>query len=163
MRLGAGALVCLVLSVLGLFPVQLVRVASGSMAPTLDVGDLVLVLRWPVSVDRWDVVVADPAAPGTAPLVKRVVAFGGESVAVEDGVLVVDGAAVCEPWSDPARLDGVWFGPVSVPDGSVFLLGDEREGSVDSRVFGPVDEERLRGVVLATTWPRPQAPATTPC
>ncbi|WP_236827999.1 MULTISPECIES: signal peptidase I [unclassified Blastococcus] len=162
-RLGAGFLVCLVLSVLGLFPVQLVRVSSGSMAPSIDAGDLALVLRWPVSVERWDVVVADPLQPGTAPLVKRVVALGGESVAVEDGVLVVDGTAVCEPWSDPARLDGVWFGPVRVPDGSVFLLGDEREGSVDSRVFGPVDESRLRGVVLATAWPSPRTVPGTPC
>ncbi|MGY1724794.1 signal peptidase I [Blastococcus sp. SYSU DS0533] len=162
-RLGAGFLVCLVLSVLGLFPVQLVRVSSGSMAPTMDVGDLALVLRWPVSVDRWDVVVADPQHPGSAPLVKRVVAFGGESVAVEDGVLVVDGAAVCEPWSDPERQDGVWFGPVRVPEGSVFLLGDEREGSIDSRAFGPVDESRLRGVVLATAWPHPRTVPTAPC
>ncbi|MDP5183938.1 S26 family signal peptidase [Blastococcus sp. BMG 814] len=63
------------------------------------------------------------------------------------------------------RVRAPWLtalGPVTVPDGSVFLLGDEREGSIDSRVFGPVDESRLRGVVLATTWPRPRTLPTTP-
>lgn len=90
------------------------RLAAGSMAPTLDDGETVLVLRWPLSVDRWDVVVATPPGPDAEPVVKRVVALGGESVAIEDGALVVDGATVCEPWSDPARLDGVWFGPVRI-------------------------------------------------
>ncbi|MGY2065464.1 signal peptidase I [Blastococcus sp. SYSU DS0619] len=162
-RLATGALVLLVLSVLGVLPLQLVRVASGSMAPTLDDGEPVLVLRWPVSVDRWDVVVATPPGPDAEPVVKRVVALGGESVAVEDGVLVVDGRAVCEPWSDPAHLDGVWFGPVRVPDGSVFLLGDERGGSIDSRVFGPVGEDRVAGVVVAGAWPLPHPLPTSPC
>lgn len=162
-RLTAAALVLVVLSVLGLTPVQLMRVASGSMSPTLDTGDLLLVLRWPVAVDRWDVVVVDPPVPDADALVKRVAAFGGEYVAIEDGALVVDGATVCEPWSDPVRLDGVWFGPVRVPDGHVFLLGDERDGSIDSRVFGPVSEQRIAGVVGARAWPLPGTVRTTLC
>ncbi|MCZ2857904.1 signal peptidase I [Blastococcus sp. VKM Ac-2987] len=162
-RLAAGALVLLVLSVIGVLPVQLVRVAAGSMAPTLDDGETVLVLRWPVSVDRWDVVVATPPGPDAEPVVKRVVALGGESVAIEDGALVVDGGTVCEPWNDPAHLDGVWFGPVRVPEGSVFLLGDERDGTIDSRVFGAVGEDRVDGVVVAGAWPLPHPLPTTPC
>ncbi|WP_347059587.1 signal peptidase I [Blastococcus sp. HT6-30] len=101
--------------------------------------------------------------PDADPVAKRVVAFGGESVAIEDGTPVVDGVTICEPWSDPAHLDGVWFGPVEVPDGSVFLLGDQRDGSIDSRVFGPVGEDGITGVVVAGAWPLPRTLPTTPC
>ncbi|MGY1914470.1 S26 family signal peptidase [Blastococcus sp. SYSU DS0973] len=89
--------------------------------------------------------------------------FLHQSVAIEDGALVVDGVTICEPWSDPAHLDGVWFGPVEVPDGSVFLLGDQRDGSIDSRVFGPVGEDGITGVVVAGAWPLPRTLPTTPC
>jgi signal peptidase I len=162
-RLAAAGLVLLVLSVVGVLPVQMIRVGAGSMAPTLGAGDLVVIVRWPSSVDRWDVVVAEPAGPGSDRLVKRVVALGGESVAIEDGVLVVEGTPVCEPWSDPADQDGVWFGPVRVPDGEVFLLGDDRGDSIDSRAFGPVGEDRIAGRVVAGAWPLRGSVATTPC
>lgn len=162
-RFAAVALLLLVASVIGALPVQLVRVGSDSMTPTLSGGDLVLIGRWHGVPDRSDVVVvAWPSGHG-AGLVKRVAGLAGDAVSIDDGVLMVNGTAVCEPWSDPSRLDGVWFGPITVPDGSVFLLGDERDGSVDSRSFGPVVEEDLTGVVLARVWPTPRAVPTSTC
>lgn len=145
-------LVLLTASVVGALPLQPQRVDSGSMAPAVPTGAVVLVRHTGDQVHRRDVVTADVAG---VPLVKRVVAVAGEEVAVEDGVLVVDGRPVCERDVDPDRQDGVWFGPVVVPAGAVFLLGDDRAGSVDSRTFGAVPVAEVTGRVVARLWPRP--------
>ena len=150
----AGAALVLVAATSGLLPLQPMRVDSDSMTPTVAADDLLLVRHGQGPVQRGDVVaVTSPFGDGM--LVKRAVAVGGDEVAIEDGVLVVDGVAVCEPAIDPARLDGVFFGPVTVPDGELFLLSDSRDGSVDSRSFGPVPTSSLVGTVTARLWPAP--------
>lgn len=146
----------LVASVTGILPLRLMRVGSDSMSPTIAAGDLVLVARGGGAVERGDVVVVDHPETG-ALLVKRAVALGGDRLAIEDGVLVVDGEPVCEPGIDPARLDGVWFGPVTVARGEVFLLGDDRASSIDSRTFGTVPEDEVTGRVGGRLWPSPGA------
>ena len=82
--------------------------------------------------------------------VKRAIAFAGQTVAIEDSVLVVDGVQQAEPGIDHSRIDGTYFGPVTVPAGHVFVLGDNRAGSIDSRIYGSVPLESLQATVL---WP----------
>jgi signal peptidase I len=161
--LALALLVLVVASVVGLLPVQIMRVGSDSMFPTIAAGDLVLLDRGNGAVERMDVVVVD--RPDTdVLLVKRAVALEGDEVSIEDGVLVVNGADVCEPTIDPARLDGVWFGPVTVPQGRLFLLGDDRDSSIDSRAFGTVSADDVTGVVSNRLWPSPGAlPAEDHC
>ena len=128
---------------------SLATVESDSMAPTYCPGGRVVVWSPGASAgaERGDVVTArDPRGPGT--LLKRVAAVGGQRVEVRDGVLFVDGRPVHEPYVDQSTVDGTYFGPVVVPDGDVFLLGDGREHSVDSREFGPVERADLTGKVL---------------
>jgi signal peptidase I len=160
--LAIALVVLLGLSVSGLLPVQIARVGSDSMSPTLSAGDLVLIVPTGGPVERMDVVAVEHPDTGVL-LVKRAVARGGDQVAIEDGVLVVNGNAVCEPAIDPARLDGVWFGPVTVEDGGLFLLGDERESSIDSRAFGAVAERDVRGQVGTRVWPSPGGLADDRC
>lgn len=150
-----GFLVVLVAaSVVGLLPLQLMRVGSDSMAPTIENGQLVLVERFDDPVRRMDVVaVRDPAGNGL--LVKRAVALAGDSVGIEDGVLVVNGARVCEPTIDATLIDGLYFGPVTVPEGELFVLGDHRRESVDSRHFGPLPASSVVGLVQVRVWPDP--------
>ena len=125
-------------------------VESSSMSPTLDAGDQVvaekLVSGW-LSLDRGDVVVLRPPA-SPALMVKRVVALPGDQVGLEDGRLVVNGRPVTEPYVDHATVDGVYFGPLVVAPGTVFVLGDARADSVDSRVFGVVPVDRVVGRVV---------------
>jgi signal peptidase I len=147
----AVAVLLLVGSVVGVLPVRLMRVGSASMAPTISPGDLLVVHSWG-SPARMDVVAVDA---GDEVLVKRVAAVGGDRVAIEDGVLVVDGAPVCETAADPRALDGVWIGPLTVPPGELFLLGDNRGDSVDSRTFGTLPEAHVVGLVAGRVWPRP--------
>ncbi|MEU4090563.1 signal peptidase I, partial [Streptomyces aureus] len=142
----------------GTFWVEPVRVESTSMEPTLRAGDHLLVddrAYDHAPPRRGDLVVFDGS--GT-PLVKRVVAVGGDTVAIEDGVLEVDGRLVREPTVDPATVDGMYYGPSRVPDGTVFVLGDNRRHSVDSRQFGPVPVTKVTGRVVLRWWPRSGRP-----
>jgi signal peptidase I len=129
------------------------EVASESMEPTLHQGSVVLVdkigprLR---GVHREDVVVFT-SPDGGREAIKRVVAVGGQQVAIRDAELYVDGTLVEEPQVDSSRIDGTYFGPVTVPEDTVFVLGDSRSGSIDSRVYGPVPLDSIIGRV-AVTW-----------
>jgi signal peptidase I len=128
-------------------------VASESMEPTLHPGSVVLVdkigprLR---GIHREDLVVFASPQDGQES-VKRVVAVAGQHVAIRDADLYVDDVLVDEPQVDHSRIDGLWFGPVTVPDRAVFVLGDARSGSVDSRVYGPVPLGAIHGRV-ALVW-----------
>ena len=126
-------------------------VSSPSMEPTLPVGSTVLVDRL---TGRWRAVEVGDLVVFTSPVdgedaVKRVVAVSGQTVSLDDAVLHVDGVAVDEPQVDLSRIDGTWFGPVDVPDGTVFVLGDSRDVSIDSRTYGAVPLHAVTGRVVA--------------
>jgi signal peptidase I len=154
LRAGYAVIGLAVLLVSGLLPVEAVRIPSDSMAPTIAAGDhLLLDKRHPAAVAAGDVVVvADPLGDGL--VVKRVVAVGGDLIGFEDGVLVRNGLPVDEPYTHDF-LDGVYYGPDVVPAGSVYLLGDNRFDSVDSRQFGPVPVASVVGHVVARLFPSP--------
>ena len=78
--------------------------------------------------------------------IRRIVAVGGDTVAIEDGSLVVNGRLVIEPYIDH-REPMTDFSAVHVPAGSVFLMGDNRNISHDSRSDGPVSEDDIVGYV----------------
>jgi signal peptidase I len=131
------------------------RVASSSMEPTLNSGDHVLIASRAyrsAGPGRGDLVVFKGP---DGPLVKRVAAIAGDEVGIEDGQLVVNGRIVPEPAVDPNTVDGLYYGPVTVPPGSIFVLGDNRANSVDSRTFGPIRLDALVGKVELRLWPRP--------
>lgn len=126
-------------------------VTSGSMSPTLSTGDTVIVDKLSprlTGIDRDDIVVFSSPVDGHD-AVKRVVAVAGQTVEIRDAVLHVDGRRVVEPQVDLSRIDGTWFGPVTVPAASVFVMGDARSGSIDSREYGAVPLDEVRGRVVA--------------
>jgi signal peptidase I len=126
------------------------RVSSVSMSPTLEAGDQVIVdklsLRWNPP-DVGDLVVFRDPEHGQL-VVKRVVALGGQTAALEDGALVVDGVAPDEPQVDLHGIDWMYFGPVTVPPDAVFVLGDNRFESIDSRTYGSIPVDDLVGRVV---------------
>lgn len=132
-----------------------VRIASTSMEPTLAAGDVVLVDRRPVDADdleRGDLVTFRDPRNGDETL-KRVVGLPGERISVVDSVLHVDGAPVTEPYRVDPDDEGMFNAQVVVPADAVYVLGDNRIVSVDSRDFGPVPETSLDGRVLTRLWP----------
>lgn len=128
------------------------RVVSGSMSPTLEPGDVCVVERvgWR-ELRRGDVVLCGPPGDPRVPpgeIIKRVVANGGDRVAVRQGMVTLNGQPLAEPYADRARGGGPEFAEQAVPADSVFLLGDCRYNSIDSRVFGPVPRASVRGRVV---------------
>lgn len=144
----------LVFGVVRPFGAEAFRVSSGSMAPTLRAGDHVLVDKLAYRIGdprRGDLVAFRGVGEGV--MIKRAVGLPGDTVAVRDGVLHVNGGRVTEPYVNYELNDSNYFGPERVPEGSVFVMGDHRENSRDSREFGPVHRENLVGRVLLRIWP----------
>ena len=136
--------------------VQVFFVPSSSMAPTLNPGERVAVdklLYRLDGIDRGDVIVFDaPDGQAHDTLVKRVVATGGDEVAASGGHLTLNGETVEEPYlpDGTVTLD---FGPVAVPNGHLFVLGDNRMDSLDSRMFGAIPSDAVIGRPLLRVWP----------
>jgi signal peptidase I len=109
--------------------------------------------------ERGDVVVFTPPEPGLQkPYIKRVIGVPGDEVVVREDAIFVNGIQIEETYVDSGnRCDSNWSYcggvPVIVPEGSYFLMGDNRSNSQDSRYFGVVDEERIIGKAWAVYWP----------
>lgn len=138
------------------FVIKPFAIPSPSMEPTLVEGDRVLVNRLVYhlrSPERGDIVVFHPPGrPGSDPFIKRVVAVAGDTVAVHDGVLWVNGVAQEEPFiKEHPILDD--HPETTIEPGYVWAMGDNRNNSGDSRVFGPVSLEAIMGRAFAVYWP----------
>lgn len=170
--------------------VEAYKIPSGSMIPTLRIGDYILVnklsygVRVPVRLrkpegfelpwedgfvfrysqpSRGDIVVfTRPDDPRTIEdesrvnLIKRVIGLGGETVEVRGPKVLINGAPLDEPyarWINGGAIEGD-FGPEQVPEGSIFLLGDNRDNSKDSRFWGEpfLDVGRVKGRALIIYW-----------
>ncbi|GAA2322748.1 signal peptidase I [Streptomyces kunmingensis] len=159
---GLGCVLFLGGFVWGAIVYQPYTVPTDSMSPTIGAGDRVLAQRIDGSeVKRGDVVVFQEATWGDMPMVKRVVGIGGDEVACcTDGKLTVNGKKIEEPYlptGTNAALTGIKS--TTVPKGRLFLLGDERSGSLDSTVHlgdadhGSVERGAVRARVDAVAWP----------
>jgi signal peptidase I len=141
------------------FLLQAFYIPSPSMEPTLKVGDRVLVnkLSYKVhDIHRGDIVVfkRPPNAPSgdINDLIKRVVALPGETVEAHDGKVFVDGKQLDEPYLPEGTLTPN-FAPKEVPPKQVFVLGDNRQNSEASNIFGPIDESLIVGRAFVRVWP----------
>ena len=155
--------------------VQAYKVPAGSMRPTLKIGDHILVsklaygMRIPFSNDflvrfdnpgRGDVIVFIFPEDRSKDFVKRVVRTGGDVVKIKNKKVWVNGQLLEEPYTLPeetrtnvARFkDMDNFGPVRVPEGKIFVLGDNRDKSYDSRFWGFVDVDDVKGRAAVIYW-----------
>lgn len=158
------ALVCSVLAVVVLFTfvIRLIGVEGHSMVPTLQDGDRLLVLNSMLYHDyRYgDIVVLRKNTFMEEPIVKRVIATAGQSVDIDfdSGTVYVDGEALREDYINELtfREEGTSF-PLTVPDGSIFVMGDNRNCSTDSRDInlGTVDIRYVIGKAVLLAYPGP--------
>ncbi len=158
------------------FLVQVFWIPSGSMEETLQIGDRVIVNKLAYRIgdpSRGDVVVFEPVTfeqesvvrkvsrnllesiglrTPQSDLIKRVIGLPGETVEIRDNSIYVDGTPIDEPY---LRVDLVMAdqGPWSVPEGHYFVMGDNRNSSNDSRVFGAIERDRIVGRAFSVVWP----------
>ena len=145
----------LVFGVLRPFVAEPFSITTASMDPTLRAGDSVLATKFAYRLagpERGDVILFEAPTDG-APTIKRVVGVAGDTVAVRDGVLFVNGEKTREGYVDYNLTDATFFGPTDVPDDSVYVMGDNRANSLDSRSYGPVPEEDILGGIDLRIWP----------
>jgi len=155
------------------FVVQPFFIPSGSMEPTLAVGDRVLVNKLSYdfhSVHRGDIVVfkkpSDDTTPGISDLVKRVIGLPGETISAQNGRIYINGRPLAEPWLPAADRNVTTFptGPIQgclpsppgsclIPSGEYFMMGDNRGDSSDSRIIGPIPSRLFIGRVFVRVWP----------
>lgn len=132
-------------------------IPSGSMEPTLQVGDRVLGNKfwfWFAEPQRRDIVIFSPPARAelaAGALIKRVVAVAGDVVEVRAGQVFVNGTAVTEPYIKERPQYNL--PPTRVPQGMIFVLGDNRNASYDSHVWGVVPRSHLKAKAFARYWP----------
>jgi len=151
-----SAIIAVVLAaVIRLFILAPFYIPSGSMEPTLLVGDRIIVSKLAYHLGephRGDIVVFKYPLDTSRDFVKRLIAFGGETVALRNSHLYINGREMPENYLPPG-LHFADFGPVKVPPGDYFMLGDNRNNSDDSRVWGALPGKYIIGKAILIYWP----------
>lgn len=141
------------------FVVQTFYVSGVSMENTLQNQERLLVNRLSLRFETLhygDIVVFQPPMPGQGDYIKRVVATGGQTVSMVAGQVYVNGRKMPQPFlhrSGVSTQDNYSMAPLRVPQGDIFVLGDHRDDSTDSRIFGPVSVRAVQGVAFFIIWP----------
>ncbi len=147
-----------IIAVMFTFFVRFVGVDGESMMPTLNNRDWLIVSTVNTEIKQGDIVISTQPNEFNEPLVKRVIAKGGQTVDIDfqTGKVYVDGEELNEPYiAEPTRaMEGNTF-PMVVPEGKLFLMGDNRNNSTDSRspMVGCVDERYVLGVAKCRMMP----------
>lgn len=132
-----------------------VRVDGTSMIPTLENGEFVLVSKMSYrfsDVDRGDIIVFHFPRNPEEELVKRVIGLPGDHVSVQAGTVYVNGQLLNEPYiTSPPAYSGEW----DVLDGQLFVLGDNRNNSNDSKDWGLLPFDQIVGKAVLIYWPPP--------
>jgi signal peptidase I len=158
--LGAVLVLVLVVFVVASVELQTVHVLGASMSPTLNADDYALARKTHgTPLKRGDVVIfRDPYDP-TKDFIKRVIALPGERLRIAAGVVYVNGSALPEPYLRGERwtVRNSWpegGGSFVMPRDSYFVMGDNRNHSSDSTLYGPVPAHDVEAVVFERIWPR---------
>ena len=145
------------------FVVQAFKIPSGSMLPTLQIGDHLLVnkfLYWFTDTQRGDIIVFKFPQDEGRDFIKRVIALPGDKVEVLGKRVYVNDKPVQESYAvhlDPSMQENPHsprdnFSPVKVPAGQLFMMGDNRDYSMDSRFWGFLDIKKIKGKAFIIYW-----------
>lgn len=167
------------------FVVQMFKIPSGSMVDNLLVGDHIIVNKFaygPVKpgpfgaafpfreVQRGDIVVFRYPSNPSIDYVKRVIGLPGDTLQIRDKLVYIDGKPLDEPYvlhTDPlvvpdkpllSRRVRDQFGPITIPDGQYFMMGDNRDESSDSRYWGTVSRGLIKGRAFMVYWSYSEPP-----
>jgi signal peptidase I len=167
------------------FVVQAFKIPSGSMIPTLDIGDHILVNKFSYGLnifresyfgisfpsgdinivsyskpERGDIIVFKFPKDEKRDFIKRAIGIEGDTVEIKDKIVYINGIPQAEPYTinKDARIETREisprdnYGPVTVPEGQLLVMGDNRDGSHDSRFWGFVDTKKVKGKAFIIYW-----------
>jgi len=140
--------------VINVFLAQATRVEGQSMEPNLHDNQRLIIEKVTYRFnrpERGDIVVLRPPQQSSEPLIKRVIGLPGETLEIHNGQVYIDGEALEEPYLNQPTWGTV--GPVLVPEEHVFVMGDNRRASNDSRAFGVVAFDDIIGRAWVRYWP----------
>ena len=159
-RFGMDILETIILAVVLYFGINAlsarVRVDGFSMIPTLQNGEYILVNKLAYKTgqpNRGDIIVFRLPGDETQDLIKRVIGLPGDTVHISDGAVTINGAKLQEPY---IAQNPLYFGEWTVPDGFLFVLGDNRNDSRDSHQWGLLPLENVIGKSVLIYWPPPE-------
>ena len=145
------------------FVINQYEIPTGSMEPTIEVGDRLFAEKlsyYFAEPTPGDIVTFNDPIEGGRVLIKRCIATSGQTVDLRDGSVYVDGVKLDEPYTHgkPSKpldtMRGVFIEyPYTIPIGSIWVMGDNRTNSLDSRYFGPVSADELIGRALFRSLP----------
>jgi signal peptidase I len=136
--------------------VQNYRIENHSMEPNFYEGQFVLVNKLAYRLgqpDRGDVVVFHNPRNTNEDYIKRIIGLPGDTVEVHDAAVFVNGEPLIEDFPHNYIPPGEYMPPVTVGDGQLFVMGDNRPNSSDSRVFGPISQDLAVGKAWLRIWP----------
>ena len=133
--------------------VRTVRLEGSAMEPTIKNGDLLLIAR-PRNLKRGDIIAFRYPLDPSKTYMKRIVALPGETISIDrGGNLIINGVPFPEPYVAPDQiLHPRAVEPTTVPSDGYFVMGDARDKSNDSRIWGPVPRRLIYGVMIARYW-----------
>jgi signal peptidase I len=145
------------------YVVQAFKIPSGSMIPTLQIGDHILVNKFIYRFDppeRGDIMVFKYPKDPSRDFIKRLIGMPGDVLEVRDKCVYINGSPLTEPYaiheSDdssvyvPPNRDN--FGPITIPEGYFFMMGDNRDCSLDSRFWGLLSKDLIKGKAFIIYW-----------
>ncbi|MCX8083003.1 MAG: signal peptidase I [bacterium] len=136
--------------IFGIKEVRFVEIISSSMEPTLHPGDRVIVVKKDV-LRRYDIVIIEAPKGEQEILTKRIVGLPSETIEVKEGYVYINGKKLKEPYiKEKPEYELL---KEKIPEDKYFLLGDNRNESEDSSVWGPVDSTFIKGRVVCKYWP----------
>lgn len=138
------------------FLYQPVKVEGTSMAPLLSDQERIFINKFVYHfepIDRGDVVVFWYPLDRSKSFIKRVVGLPGETISIRAGHVYIDGRELADQYVPKNYLDNSNYGPLTIPPDEYFVMGDHRDSSNDSRVFGPVSRRLIYGKAVFAYWP----------
>ena len=136
------------------YVVEAYEIKGRSMVPTFEDGQRVVVLKLFSEVERGDIVIFSTMEEPEKDLIKRVIALPGERIQIHKGEVRINGEPLGEKYIKDKDF-GLYDAQIDeyVPDGQIYVLGDNRDDSHDSRRFGSVLQDSLKGKVVVRWWP----------
>ncbi len=142
------------------FIIQAFKIPSGSMLPTLQIGDYILVNKFVYyfrAPKRGEIIVFKFPLNEKRDFIKRVIGLPGEEIQLKNRQVYINGKPIPESYTasslhSPQDAPGSSFGPFKVPDDSFFVMGDNRDNSMDSRIWGAVNKSKIKGKAFVIYW-----------